>query len=235
MAFKKPKTRVQLFNYAKEIIKMLHMKPLFVRLKNIITHKSNRQPSDNDIISMLMTRNNPSERILLMFTPEHGNLGDHMIAFAALKLLKSHFPSKVILEISTSVFKRNERKILNSISHNDILVITGGGWLGSLWPLEDNAFKKIIKQFPDNKIVVLPQTIYFSIGKAGQKEMQQTRTVYEKHKNLFICTRDRQSYLLLRSGSLGIVTSTIALICLIWCCLLAHMVFSRSEKALHFA
>ena len=59
---------------------------------------------------------------------------------------------------------------------NDIILITGGGFLGSLWLYngEENV-RNILKEYPDNKVIILPQTIYFEKNKRGEKNEKRKR------------------------------------------------------------
>ncbi|HDY89289.1 MAG TPA: polysaccharide pyruvyl transferase, partial [bacterium] len=51
----------------------------------------------------------------------------------------------------------------------------------------------LIQTFKKNKIVSLPQTIYFSNTEKGKYERENTRRIYNAHSNLTIITRDPKS------------------------------------------
>lgn len=137
---------------------------------------------------------NMEKKLILIGTPEHGNLGDHAIAKAELKFLKDYFPDHRIIEITGEHFRSDKVGVKKIIHKNDKIIITGGGFLGSLWILEELMVRDIIKTFPDNKIVIFPQTIYFENDIEGKKIYKESKMLYKNHKNLIICTRDKKSY-----------------------------------------
>ena len=131
----------------------------------------------------------------LLITPEHGNLGDHAIASAEYALLKDCF----LCEITEVKLGRMLRYYKNSKSlkwlfgKSDILV-TGGGYIGTLWLYADELIRDILTTFPDNKVVLMPNTIFFSDDEEGRKWLEDARKVYNSHKNVTICTREKLSY-----------------------------------------
>ena len=133
------------------------------------------------------------ERLIIIGTPEHGNLGDHLIAKAEVEFLNDYFPGKKIIEITGDHYRYQKQKLAQYISEKDILVVTGGGFLGTLWMNEEEMVRDIIKSFGGNKIVFLPSTIYYTDDEMGQKEFEESKSIYNKHKNLYLCTRDHES------------------------------------------
>lgn len=74
----------------------------------------------------------------------------------------------------------------------DLLVITGGGFLGSMWLYNaENTVREIITDYPDNKVVILPQTIFFENNERGKKEFLKTSRIYNNHDKLTICLREK--------------------------------------------
>lgn len=129
--------------------------------------------------------------IYLLGTPEYGNLGDHAIANAERKLFKDL--GKKCVEISSTSIMYNIDGIKKIIKNKDI-VITGGGFLGNIWMNEENMVRKVIKNFPNNKITIFPQTIYYEDTEQGKKEKEITFNLYRKHKNLMIFAREKKTY-----------------------------------------
>lgn len=144
---------------------------------------------------MLVLLNNTKQesRIILFCTPEHGNLGDHAIAIAQHKFLKDNFSEKKVIEITSAFYSKKEKIIKNLINNKDILIISGGGFLGSLWINEENIVRNIIKNFKTNKIIIFPQTIFFEKSDFGKNELEKSKKIYQSHKNLYITVRDRNS------------------------------------------
>lgn len=133
-------------------------------------------------------------KIIFLSTPEHCNLGDHAIAIAIEKMLKDRFKEKLILEFSYNEYKRNKENIAKLINENDILVTIGGGNFGNLYLYEEEQRRDIVKRFPNNKIIIMPQSISFTNDETGRSEIKKSNLIYSKHKNLNIITRDKKSY-----------------------------------------
>ena len=108
----------------------------------------------------LLKDTNEEKRIILFCTPEHGNLGDHAIAIAQHKFLKENYPEIKVIEITSNFYLKKKEKIKKLIKNEDILIISGGGFLGSLWLNEEDIVRDIIKNFTENKIIIFPQTIF---------------------------------------------------------------------------
>lgn len=136
---------------------------------------------------------NNKERIILIGTPEHGNLGDHLIAEGEIEFLQDRFSDYKIIEITGEHYRYQRNQIQNLVKSEDVIVITGGGFLGSLWMIEEEMVRDIIECFDDNKIVIFPSTIYFENNDFGRRELEKSKKIYRKHKDLSICVRDEKS------------------------------------------
>ena len=133
------------------------------------------------------------KRIYLFGIPVHGNLGDQAILISELKFLDDNFKDyKIILVESNIVLKFN--LLLKKLIGKSLILISGGGFLGSLWMEEEKMFRKTIQNFPNNTIIVLPQTIYFSNDDYGLKILNDSKKIYSSHKNLYICCREIYSH-----------------------------------------
>ena len=132
-------------------------------------------------------------KIFLFGVPIHGNLGDQAILYGEEKFLKDNLKDIKIIEVESSIVKRFS-KLLKKIVKDSLILIHGGGFLGSLWINEEEMFRKTLKTFPNNTIIVFPQTIFFSKDEEGQQILQESKKIYQTHKNLYICCREEYSY-----------------------------------------
>lgn len=135
-------------------------------------------------------------RLYLLNIPSHGNLGDHLLSVAEHEFFKDNFPNLQIVPVTSSDLYYSIKISLSSVRPNDILCITGGGFLGSLYD-EEERFFTILNMFPHNKVVVLPQTIYYENNIKGQKALNRAKLYYKAHNNLYVVARDRNTYELL--------------------------------------
>lgn len=132
---------------------------------------------------------------VIVATPEHGNLGDQAIVKAEKRVLVLNgFNEQAIVEIRNSDYLRFGEKLITKIKTGDLIVIDGGGNLGSLWKNEDDKITKIVSEYPNNKIIVFPQTVFYDDGIASKKRLSKNYEVYKKNKNLLVCLRDKNSY-----------------------------------------
>lgn len=136
-----------------------------------------------------------NERILLLNSPEHDNIGDHLISVAELAFIRKYLPGYECIEITDMDYLRFHSKVKEYITQKDIILITGGGFLGSLWLYNGELnVRHMIQSFPENQIMIMPQTIFFEDNLRGIKEREKTAEIYKRHKNLTVCLREQASY-----------------------------------------
>ncbi len=133
---------------------------------------------------------------IIFSVPLHGNLGDHAIIHAESLLLKQH--SNLIYEIPTKLKKYYLHILQKSIVPADRLYITGGGFMGSQWLNEELFIREIICEFPENKIVIFPQSLYYENTSYGKDELEKSIDIYNAHKNLTIYAREQFSYKIMK-------------------------------------
>lgn len=132
-------------------------------------------------------------RIVLMNTPEHTNIGDHLITIAEYAFFQKFLPSYEIVEITSKAYLEKKEAIKGKLSKSDIIVITGGGFLGSLWESGKNVLD-IVENYPDNRIIIFPQSIFFEEDEKGNALKEKTKRLFCGHPNLFVCFRERFSF-----------------------------------------
>ena len=137
----------------------------------------------------------PEGSVLLVGTPLHRNLGDHLIAEAEMQFLKDCFPEKEIMEIPTKTFVRYADDIRRFMPKDLSVFITGGGWMGSLWPEDELILQQMADTFSDCRLTIMPQTIFYERGsEEGEELLRTANAVFRKCRDLLICARDRASY-----------------------------------------
>lgn len=142
-------------------------------------------------------RNNPNT-VFLVFTPEHGNMGDHAIAKAEAELLRSIGVDYI--EITgrqlNEMRNRNELGLMNGFP----ILINGGGNLGTLWMDVEMTERAIIENNRRSAIAILPNTIYYEDSDWGKEEFEKSRRIYNKHKKLYLYAREKTSYAIMRDA-----------------------------------
>lgn len=133
-------------------------------------------------------------RIWFLDAPAYGNLGDQAIAYAILKFCRSAFSDVEILEFQEDNVIRYLSWLKDTIKAGDLIVLQGGGNLGNLYPRYEFVRRTIIRSFSHNRIVVFPQSVYFSDDTAGKQEKAAVRKTYAANRNLIIFARDSKSF-----------------------------------------
>lgn len=134
-------------------------------------------------------------RVLLLNTHDNFNLGDYLITLAELFFFRKYMPEYKVVEVPLRLCSLEMDYISRYVKPDDLLVITGGGFLGSLW-LEGGEInvRKIVQAFRDNRIIIFPQTMFFENTLEGERQKEISRSIYNAHKNLTVCFRDKRSY-----------------------------------------
>ncbi len=120
--------------------------------------------------------------------PYYPNIGDSLIWKGTEVFLKS-LPYKCLYRASILTCKYPK------ISKNVIVVLQGGGNFGDVWRDFQEFRLRVIEYYKENKIVVLPQSVYYTHLKLARKDAASMRI----HNNLTICARDRLSFIFLRA------------------------------------
>lgn len=134
------------------------------------------------------------KKIIYLLSPRHGNLGDQAIAYASLKFLKDNFSEYEIVELERDEIYTYYKAIKDILNKDDIIVLHGGGNLGNLYLREENVRRFIIKNFQENKLLSMTQTISFSEDEEGKKELEKTKKIYNENTNLTLLAREDKSY-----------------------------------------
>jgi pyruvyl transferase EpsO len=122
----------------------------------------------------------------LLELPYYTNIGDILIWHGTEYFLKK-LEDRCTYTASSATFRTRR------IDANTIILLQGGGNFGDLWN-EPHAFRcKIISAYPDNVIIILPQTVFY----LDKNNLMNDRELFSKHKKLIICARDMKSYQLL--------------------------------------
>lgn len=131
---------------------------------------------------------------ILLGTPLHGNLGDQAISIAEHRYLKENFHKMQIIEIPRYYMELYGKQFKKYIKKTDIILIQGGGFLGTLWMGEENFVRKVIQQYPCNLILIFPQTVFYTKDEAAERELKKSEEIYNKHSSLYICAREKYSF-----------------------------------------
>ena len=133
--------------------------------------------------------------LFVLGTAEHPNYGDFAISQAQYQFLLDKFDDKII--------EFNEEEMSNPLTFglidallkkDDIIFCQGGGNHGNVYTFHEGYRRNIIKHFKNNKIVLFPQTYYFTDDENGKREAEISKEIYNSHPDLVLAFRDKLSY-----------------------------------------
>ena len=134
------------------------------------------------------------KKIILMGFPNHRNLGDQAIALAEEIFIRKNFPEYDFYSVPEGIMLKCVDKVRKACTDEDILVLHGGGNFGNQYMYIEESRRRILELFPNNPIILMPQSIYFSNDEEGKEELNKTIEAYNKHKNFTIVAREQISY-----------------------------------------
>ena len=133
------------------------------------------------------------KRIWYFCVSTHSNLGDQAQACCIEKYFRKFFSDHIVFKLSNNAFDFYEEKILmilkEKIKETDLIFFQSGYTFTGIHPYE-NMHRKIVENFPYNKIVFLPQTVKFK----NQKILENVQNFYGKYDNIYFFARDKISY-----------------------------------------
>lgn len=132
--------------------------------------------------------------IYALTPPAHlSNVGDHAQAVAIHRWLAKHFADLPVIELDKDESRFFLSTLKKIVSPSDLIFLHSGGNLGDRGIYSEAIRRSIISEFPQNRIVSLPQTIYFSSSANGEREKQTSRQIYAQHSHLTVIGRDPRS------------------------------------------
>ena len=115
--------------------------------------------------------------------PYYSNIGDTLI-WKGTETFLSRLPYKCLGRASFQTFQFPE------LSEKVLILMMGGGNWGDLYAPHNQLRKKVVTHYPKNRIIILPQTVYYEGARAARNDAN----VFRRHNNLIICARDKYSY-----------------------------------------
>ena len=121
--------------------------------------------------------------------PYHENIGDTLIWEGERCFLKTlHYKCLDFANAKTCTFPKLQSDV--------IILLHGGGNFGDVWRDAQIFRLEVIRRYPNNKVIVFPQTVYYS----NKALIEMDADVMRKHHKLTICARDKNSFELLKNS-----------------------------------
>ena len=119
---------------------------------------------------------------VLLDVPYYTNIGDTLIWEGTKHFLKN-IPHKCLYTASVETYK------YRPLPQNTIILMQGGGNFGDLWRRHKDLRLEVVKSYPNNRIIILPQTVFYKNIAVFREDAK----VLNSHKDLHICARDTGS------------------------------------------
>ena len=153
-----------------------------------------RMVRDYRYVRSLKKLDSSSKKIFYFGVPEHSNFGDLAQCFCIRKFLKEQFLDYKTIEVPSRIYLDNvfnARKLIQDImSKGDIVFFQSGYCTQDIGGREDLMHQMVLTDFPENKMIMMPQTIFF---KSRDREKQASQ-IYNGHNHLLFLARDAVSY-----------------------------------------
>jgi pyruvyl transferase EpsO len=126
-----------------------------------------------------------TQRVALLDFPAHSNVGDSAIWLGTLAYLRAK-EKIVCYSCDKDTYSRDT---LARRLGDGVILLSGGGNFGDVWELPQHFRERVVRDFPDSRIVQLPQTIMFRDARA----LSRARAAFDAHPALTLLVRDRRS------------------------------------------
>lgn len=123
--------------------------------------------------------------VALIDLPTHMNVGDSLIWEGEIEYLRM---LGVSVEYSSDI-ARFDPALLAELVPTGPILLHGGGNFGDTWPQYQDFRLDIARQFPDRKVIQLPQSIYFSDARTSNETLE----VLARHRDYTLLIRDEPS------------------------------------------
>lgn len=118
--------------------------------------------------------------------PFHYNVGDILIFLGGVEFLrKNNIRVKKFYNINNFSLE----KVKKDITKNTTILCHGGGNFGDIYQNHQKMRELIVQNFPDNRIIFLPQTVFFENIESQESSLK----ILKDHQNLIFFLRDLPS------------------------------------------
>ena len=128
--------------------------------------------------------------VFLFGYPIHSNLGDQAQAWCIEKWLRENYSDCRLITFNWSTSYDLALRLLRKRIREDDLIFFHSGYLMVDHHSELPVYCRVVKMFPDHKIVIMPQTIHFF----DEKVEARVAETFNNHPDLILMCRDKVSY-----------------------------------------
>lgn len=143
---------------------------------------------------LVPARSSDTLRIYYLGVTEHPNLGDLAQYFCIGLWLRKNYPNAEVIEFPSRVVVEPRFNFIsrfrNIVNDRDLIVFQSGYTTQDLGGNHDLMHRIIIQNFPNHKIVFMPQTVYFQFA----ENREESARLYNLGQRTLFLARDRISF-----------------------------------------
>ncbi|OJF03017.1 hypothetical protein BKY29_08725 [Weissella confusa] len=94
--------------------------------------------------------------------PEHGDLGDHAVAYATELFLRTNLPEHQIVKVPAEATVEALPLIHRIIQPDNLVLLHGGSIIGDRELVEENLRRSVVAWLKDQPMIQLPQSMFFN-------------------------------------------------------------------------
>ena len=133
-------------------------------------------------------------KIYFLDAPDYGNIGDQAIAYAIRTFADRYLLEYQFVEVLQDEVAAYINDLKETVTGQDVIFLTGGGNMGNVYCIYEATRRFVIRNFPDNPVIVFPQTIEYTGDMFGALSRKMSQRVYGAHKKLVLIAREQFSY-----------------------------------------
>ncbi len=135
------------------------------------------------------------KNLYLIGSPHYHNMGDHAIALSTLEFIKpKELGFDAIYEVYLHQYHDEKFALRKFTTSKDVFLIQGGGYMGDQHMAGEIFLRHVVQDFPKNRLIFLPQTMYYSNTEHGNKQLLRAKKFYKKHPDLHLFAREQITY-----------------------------------------
>ncbi|WP_261151213.1 polysaccharide pyruvyl transferase family protein [Serratia quinivorans] len=141
-----------------------------------------------DILEFIEDKND----VVYLDYPLYYNVGDLLIYQGAVKFFSEN---NVRFKLLRNAHDYTLAELKRYITPKTTILCQGGGNFGDIYRLHQAMREDVVEAFPENRVIILPQTAFFS----NDKMLEVSAKKFRKNKNVIIYSRDTRSVELFKS------------------------------------
>lgn len=130
--------------------------------------------------------------LYILFSLKNFFLTKYFLIFLRLgeEILIKEFNSTIASYTSLYDFIPKKISLIKNVQESETILLHGGGNFGDIYYYHHLQRQNVLKQFPNNQIIMFPQTVNYRL----KKRMANDSVVFRQHKNFTVSVRSYESY-----------------------------------------